>query len=296
MENATPDEKKRLQVYIWKCLGDILEGSANANNSQEKMINYVNIASTLSLQQSYPTYRWLLENISSKFPQDENKYFQAIYIASQFLISLETGFTKESDSVTALDFDNQKSFIVKIGDLEGAVAFIAKNIEQGKGDTITVIDPYFSEYQLSFIYNLNNKLGLIAEPMFRILTAGKNSNNSKLFNSLEGAEINQQVFTDYWKLAISSQEPPATQINVVENLSKNNPSFHDRYIIRGEVGISLSGSINGLGKTKELLLTNMDSNLVDRIVEQHKSYFEINRLLLKQQGKNVDIQSYTLGV
>lgn len=291
LQNASNEEIVTLQGYMWKSIGEILEKSVPANNSIDKLMNYVNLASRLSLRQSYPTYRWALENIVENQPLDVNRqYFEAIQKSGNLLHMIQTKSYIDETLNNNLKVQSDRSIYINKNELNKATTFIADVLENDNSSRIDIIDPYFSELDLGFIYKLINGIHNSDDVEFRFLT----SKNARLFSTRSDDIELDEVFPNYWSAKVSTQEMPSGQIIVVTEQTTNSAVFHDRYIIRGNEGVQIGGSINGLGKDKKLSIIKLDSQQVSEVISNHAHYFSNDVLYYRSKGTKLNIQNYVI--
>lgn len=291
LQTASNEEIVTLQGYMWKSVGEILEKSVTANNPIDKLMNYVNLASRLSLRQSYPTFRWALENIVENQSLDVNKqYFEAIQKSGNLLHMIQTKSYIDETLDNNLKGQSDSSIYINKNELTRAIAFIADVLENDNSSKIDIIDPYFSESDLGFIYNLINGIHNSDDVEFRFLT----SKTNHLFSTRSDDAEPDEVFSNYWTTKVSAQEMPSAQLIVVSTKIKNSTAFHDRYIIRGNEGVQIGGSINGLGKDKKLSIVKLDSQQVADVINNHSHYFSNDILYFKSQGTKLNIQNYVI--
>lgn len=295
LQESSNEEIITLQGYMWKSIGEILEKSVQANNSVNKLMNYVNLASRLSLRQSYPTYRWALENILENSSLEENKhYFEAILKSGSLLHMIQTRSYIDETLNNNLKVQSDRNIYINKNELSKALSFISDVIDNDESSKIDIIDPYFSEFDLGFIYNLMNSIHNSDDVEFRFLT----SQNDNLFSTRSSDAEKDEVFPDYWSTKVSQQEMPNGQLTIVTTkVDSNAPHstvFHDRFIIRGNEGVQIGGSINGLGKEKKLRIVQLDSQEVSEVIANHVHYFTNDVLYFKSQGIKLNIQTFML--
>lgn len=280
------EQVKRLSNVCWKSYGEQLSRSVMARKP-EYLVNYLRIASRLSIDDSYPIYSWFIENANQKSRSNQSTYFDAGYIACRFAL-----LNKQLIGVSAEEIDDYYSqqlenISITEGMLEQAINFIAIKLKRGTPNRITICDPYFDKTDLSFIYSLYEEFD-IDDLEFFILTSNKQLKNNSITDNYK------TEFMDYWKEKISLGNPPYMNFFVANVDSTNDSPFHDRYILSESFGLSLGGSINGLGGKKEININSISEEVRLGREEYYSHYFNNDFRYFRKNNLDVSIQTFSL--
>lgn len=237
----------------WQSYAGLMSGNIKPRRP-DLLKEYLRIASKITIEKAFPIFSYFVENINRKSSEYEIKaIFDASKIAANF--SLANKHHKEKTYNEIEDFHNEHSdvLLVNKGEREESIKFIAVKLmgsDQSQIKKIIIVDPYFEKEDLKFIYSLYQEFDN-DDVEFKILTC----------KSEKGSTKDKESFKDYWKNFVSSQQPPDITVNVVVDESTMGKPFHDRYIIGEYNGLSITGSINGLGKDKELNISLLSETL-----------------------------------
>lgn len=279
------EEAANLGDACWKSYSNLMAGSIAARKPIF-LKKYLQIGSTLSIEQSFPIFSWFLENSNRKSDKSSrNEFFEATYIACKFALTnkqysekslqdIETYFQKESMAVSITEEN-----------VDEAKKFIAEKLSKGTIENIIITDPYFDKDDLKFIFELYQ---LLEEDdlIFSVITGPKRYKNSY------DDEKNDEEFREYWKDKVSSENPPNICVIVATDKVTGDSPFHDRYMISNEHGVSLGGSINGLGKSKEININVLPEDTRRDRAEYFSHYVSNDLFFFKRNSLEVSTKAF----
>ncbi len=233
---------------------------------------FIRIASTLSMKESYPILAWVIENAVKRFATTEQarKYlrpvFDSILLGAELAGRMTVPFTIPSlqfqDRIITIS--NNKSLVLQSGDREKAVQFMKDWFEYQVQEYLKIQDPYFGLNDLEFL-----KLLISVNPNCEVYVLTGLANQEKSSKSLK------EIYRDYWHQNISDQRPPDTEVVIVGNQQGRAP-FHDRWLITKGGGLRLGTSLNSLGR-KVSEISHMSSeevlereHILDKYLIYHK--------------------------
>lgn len=244
----------------------------------EQLKEYIDIGSRLSINKSFPIFSWIIENIQHKNQKVLNEnLFDSIYIGCRFALANKRYSEKSVLEIERYYSTNENEIFITNENPNDAITFISDKLSKTDYENIYVIDPFFDMEDLDFIFELYKLLDN-DNIYFYILTGPERSGSAYEYD-----DKNEEEYSDYWHQNISQEEPPNISVTVASTSNKKSSPFHDRYIISDNIGFRLGGSINGIGKPKELSLSVLseETNL-DR-KELYTSYINNNMFYLKRK-------------
>ncbi len=241
---------------------------------------FIRIASTLSMKESYPILAWTIENAVKRFAKTEmaRKYLRPVFesillgaeLTERMAVPHATSFLQFQDR--KLTVSNNKSLVLQSGDREKAVLFLKDWFEYEVQEYLKIQDPYFSLNDLEFL-----NLLISVNPNCEVYVLTGLSNQEKTSKSLK------ETYHDYWRFNISDQRPPDTEVVIVGN-QHGRPPFHDRWLITKSGGLRLGTSLNSLGrKVSEISRMSPEEvsereSILDQYLIHHKKDSDDGRL------------------
>ena len=265
-----------------------LKSKSSRSKKPDQMLSYLKIASKLPIEESYPIYCWFIENVrQKKSVKEKNGYYDSIYVAARFAL-----INKEFQGATLSEIQDfhrneSDSLSVNEGMRKQAIDFICSKLNKTNPYHITICDPYFDKEDLSFINEVYENLD-IDDLNFKILTS-----DSQLKQTILDGDYGA-AFKDYWKDRVSTDSPPFIDVYVINDRKTNQSPFHDRYIITPDHGLSLGGSINGLGNKKEININEISEEIRAQREEYYSHYFTHDTRYFRKNGLDININSFSL--
>jgi len=237
----------------------MLLGSLNANRIAplrfESIKEYAIIGATQSLSESYPIFSWLIQNTVNKYqdtPQANvflRPLFDATLSGCNLIIAIaEKSTTQLKNAKTSIKKQTNSSILVVDKSPDEAKKILIEWINNNLGDEFFIADAYFGVEELWILQIIK---GVNSDCKVIILTSKEH--NNKLSNP-------ENDYHDYWRLNISDQEPPLTEIVFADMGFKGQSPIHDRWWISGNNGLRLGTSMNGYGgrRISDISILNLD--------------------------------------
>lgn len=276
------DEALKIADACWKTYGGLMCQNVAAKKPT-LLKEYLYIGARLPIEQSFPIFSWFLENSNRKSDKvGLSDFFEATYVACNFALANKQYSEQKLEAIEEYYHENTNTITITDKNLDEASIFISEKFSDKKIEEIIIVDPFFDMDDLDFIYSLYQLLDF-EELYFCVLTSSK-----RLKSSYED-EKNEEEFRAFWRQHISSEDPPNISVTVACDRKTNETPFHDRYIISEECGIQLSGSINGLGKSKDLTMTVLSEDIRSAREIHFKNFINNNMFYFKRHNIEVNI-------
>jgi hypothetical protein len=255
--------------------------------------NYLKIASRLPISQAYPILAWIIQNgvkRLSKTDQAETHLlplFDAIVLGAELAGRIVTKSLDRSRSVKTYANSNlnesKHTIIVTSGERDKVVEIIRNWLAGTVGDYLKISDPYFGIHDLEVLRLLRS---IKPSCSVHILTSKKQQMNDSLATPWEDS------YRMHWRLNISDQDPPNTEIVIVGTQGNGASPIHDRWWITNNGGLIMGTSYNALGITKssELRITSpFEAEQREREVDKF-----LNRQVREFNSERLFYSSFTL--
>lgn len=302
LRQSTIDNKKIKELELdsyqyvdasWRLLGSLNAERMGTVLSLEESVDFLNVASKLSFTKAYPIYCWIIENSnlkkesSKKFQNDKtiglNRYiFDYLLISAKFALSINSQNKMKLGNVDYSDILSTKnSIVIRPGERDKAIEYIKAWCEEFAEDFIKISDPYFCIKELEFIQILRI---LKPELRFDILTSKKQQSQEGIKSDFE------DYYLDYWKIHITDQSPPETNITIAGTRSTGESPVHDRWILSKNSGLRVGTSLNSLG-SKESDISILTSEEVKARSIEIDGYISTTNKVFKGEKLKFDVFS-----
>ncbi len=275
----------------WSLLGGLNSGRV-ATVKATTTIPYVQMAGFRSLSDMYPVLAWVIENSVQR--HDDTPYgvthlvdlFTTTTFAcdlSMRLIIRASGLQQELSSLRRPLTDSGEGLVVHAGEREKMTAFLRGWLTTHRPEYLKICDPYFTLADLDL-------LTLIQEsaPACRIqlLISEKKQKEAGV------AEPFEDAYRKYWRLHVSDQDPPDTDITIVSVTGTGDSPIHDRWIVGNGRGLRLGSSFSGLGRNKLSEVSVLERSVAvdrEREIDQY-----LTRQLREVLGKRIKYGVFSL--
>jgi hypothetical protein len=211
--------------------------------------DFIVAAAKRPLHQTYPIFVWAIENANRRYAStDQAKiYLRPIFRSTLLGVELAGKMAMRSSAQVRRAMDNVTqlteipSIIIPAGNREMALQVLLNWFEQKVRDYLIICDPFFGPPDLEVLKLLD---AVNPECKVQILTSKKHQLSLGLPQPWE------DVYRDYWRLRVSDQQPPSTEIVVVGTQRGHESPVHDRWWLTVEGGLRVGTSFNSLGITK----------------------------------------------
>lgn len=238
--------------------------------------NHLRIASQLTLTQAYPIVAWIIENAVKRLSKTDQAgtqllpIFDATYLGAELAGRIATKSFERSKTVKthALGAEgSSETIVIRAGEREKALDVIKQWLSTHLKEYLKICDPYFGIYDLEILRIIRS---INPSCSVSVLTSRRQQLNDNLVTPWEDA------YQSHWRLNVSDQDPPYTQIMMVGTQSKGSLPIHDRWWITHGSGLCTGTSFNSLGINKSSDLRIMSAS------EAESREREIDRFLLRQ--------------
>ena len=172
--------------------------------------------------------------------------------------------------------------LAKPGSRQAIVDQVSHWLQASSGDTVTVVDPYFSPGDLEWI-----KIIRLAKPNCQItVLTGRNSQPPVPL----GSDLLDLYLNEWARL--SDQKPPWTKIVVVGGESSKKSPIHDRWILTSKGGLGIGTSLNSIGISKDSAVSPLSDSGFSEIAERIDEYLSGRKL--EHNGERLRVISFWL--
>ncbi len=248
--NDLPEEElSDLPEASWRLLASLnADRVATVDNGRVRAI--LRKGSDSSLSEAYPILSWAIANNRSRYSATDQA---STLVASAFHSAVECArlalrvaahrvernrVLKKAIISTAI----QDSIIVGVGHREEGKAFLQAWLAKEPYQYLKICDPYFGPDDLEVL-----KIILAVQPnmIVQILTSYKHQKQVMRSASFDS------TYHEAWRMIVSDQSPPDTEIFIVGTQTTGALPIHDRWWITDKAGIRLGSSYNSLGLTQD---------------------------------------------
>jgi hypothetical protein len=286
-ENKNASTEESLPRIAWMLLS-ALNADRIRTFHLEEMRPYIETASTLPIQKSYPIFAWIVQNAIKRFSHTDQarsvikNMFNALMTSTelsgriaksssdQMMLSLSQSITVEKDD----------SVIIRAGERAKALSIIRNWVENDVKEYIKINDPYFSLADLELLL-----LVMEIKPSCKTYIS-----TSKKQQEQDGVQAPwEDAYRSYWKLKLSDQFPPECDIIIVGSEKTGEHPIHDRWWVTDGSGFRMGTSFKSLGIGKDSELSILTPN------EAQSREAEIDRFLVRRlREHNGERLAYTL--
>jgi hypothetical protein len=231
----------------------MLLGSLNAGRAEalhlDRTRHVPQLAAMMPVSDSYPLLAWMIENAARRLATADQTatfirpIFEATLIGTELAARLASRAAlslrqAKDHALSRLDGD---AVIVRSGDREAALQFLRDWFESCVAEYLKICDPYFGPEELTILQVLASAK---PECKVQILTSSRHQERLGIQKPWD------EAYRRHWRLRVSQQDPPDTEVVIVGMESAGEPPIHDRWCLTLGGGINLGTSLNSLGLTK----------------------------------------------
>ncbi|MDC7767147.1 hypothetical protein POL82_27070 (plasmid) [Priestia aryabhattai] len=269
------DQKSILSEAAWRLLG-----SLNANRVETLNLESIRVhlrsAADLPFSESFSIISWVIENVVKRYFKGKNavNYIRPMFEST--INGVDTILKLSGRNITQIknlkrNMQHQKidSFVVKPGKREEVLEFLGGWFKENIKDYLKICDPYFGPQDLEVL-----KILLSVKPQCKveILTSKQHQDKQKFNTTLD------EAYRNYWKMNISDQQPPKTDIVIVGTTSGGQLPIHDRWWITKGGGLRIGTSFNSIGISRESEISVLvESEATEREAEVDKYLYFTER-------------------
>jgi len=251
----------------------------------------IQIAASFSLREGYPILAWAIENIIRKYakgPHSSNfvvPMFSAAVMGAQLVMRIAGQSSDQLAKVlkSIAPSSETSGIFVNSRGRESAIQYIADWLSQQKINRIKICDPYFGPDDLEAVRLIQS-----ANPSCKImiLTSKRHHRDSPVATPWDA------TYKQGWRLQVSDQVPPDTEIVIAGTASEGLLPIHDRWWICEDAGLRFGASFNGLGRNKASEISVMNKEELSFCETEVDKY--LNREVKVFNGERMEYQLFTL--
>ncbi len=257
----------------------------------EHIRNVIDFAARMPLMRSYSLMAWAIEHAAYRFATDTEArarlapLFDSAVIAANLALELGTHAANRARRAQnySLGSPTTATGLIRAGDRDGAIRFIRAWFEENVHEYAKIADPYFGLEELNWVRILAE---FVPGCRVQILTSRKAQQDNGVQTPWEDS------YNLHWKLRISEQEPPDTEIVVAGRKPRGDSPIHDRFIITKGSGLAIGTSLHDLGITKDAKITILSAEEaadVERDIDQC-----LNLQLRMHRGEKIQYSRFNL--
>jgi hypothetical protein len=175
------------------------------------------------------------------------------------------------------------SDLIRAGQRDLVVSRLRHWIEEKVQDYLVISDPFFGPEDLDVL-----KLVLSVKPAIkvRILTSTKHQLQEQVAQPYNASYLN------YWRSAISAQDPPDTEITIVGTKVTQSSPIHDRWWLTKSAGLRMGTSYRSLGVAREAELSELSPETAAAFENEVNRY--LRREVREHSGEKLSYSAFTL--
>ncbi len=253
--NGRLKREPRLPDAAWLKLGSLNADSTLCRLPQD-IAPLAEAAASFPITQAYPIMAWVIENSVVRYGGGAHAASRLMPVFDATLLTSELAQRLGNRSVVHVEVGQQVMSamegtnvrIVGPGGREEAFEFMLAWIEQFGRDIVKIIDPFFSVGDLRF---LNQIKSVRPDLRIEVLTSKKQQNQERLQPTF------QEAFTHHWRINVSQDPAPETEIWIAGVGDAGAPLIHDRWLLTRGGGMNIGTSLNSIGVSSESKLSVM---------------------------------------
>jgi hypothetical protein len=277
-------EDPNLPKILWGSLG-LLNGDQLTPKDAGELRSDVIASGRIPISESFPMVIWVVANYVARYSKTDNALralrplFESLILTARLtarLVAREDIGTFSKGGHIILS--PRPGVLPRVGDRDDGEELLREWISSNVSELLTIADPFFQMEDLDVV-----KWVMERAPSVRvvILTSPKNKQSN--------ASV-EEAWRTYWRLNLSSADPPDTEVVMVTNRLSKSP-LHDRWWLSKRHGLRIGTSFGGLGKrwAEISYLSEDDKLLRDKIIEKI-----LTRKELDENGGRYIYSSFTL--
>jgi hypothetical protein len=270
------NDKKKEENYpkvAWMLLSS-LNADRISTLHMESLRSYIEIASKLPMQESYPIFAWVIQNLVKRFNNTDqaNSIIRNMFNALMTATELSGRISRcSSDRIKrtvsqVIRTDKENVNIIRAGERDKAILILREWFENEVRDYLKINDPYFCISDLEVLLLL-----MEVNPSCKVYisTSKKQQIDEKITIPWD------ETYRSYWKLNLSDQNPPDCDIVIVGGKNNEHPT-HDRWWVTKGSGFRIGTSYRSLGIGKDSEISKLSA------IEAGEIEIEIDRFLINR--------------
>ncbi len=268
--NVGPEKIQEYAEAAWLNLSQLNANRLSLRKDIE-FLPYMRLATGRSIAESFPIYAWEITNwsrrqcASSIVDKSANRLPIALLDAADFIARVASASHEREMAIVPTGGING---IERPGRLFGdsqrseALQFIGDWITGSAPQRLVICDPYFSLEDLSLLQLIKDASRSTSVIIFA----------HREFLSGDGQAIDDSVFLTHWRLQVSEEAPPDTELVLIATGSKGGFPVHDRWLLGPRSGMRLGTSFHSLGVGKISEISEMDADATENAMATLRPY------------------------
>jgi len=267
-------------------LGSLIAGRIDTRHTDE-MREYLNDAASLPLPEGYPILAWIIENAIRRVGRSDSAgktlvpMFEGSIRAAELAERIASRWCKRNVTLpTGEILDDGSSTIVKRGERDKALAFIADWCEHYVGEYLIICDPYFRPEDLEAVMiakraGVGCRVWLVTSRLaHKVIEAGW-----------------EDRYRQAWARSYD-QPPPDVDVTIVGGEKNGKMPIHDRWWLTRRSGLRCGSSFNALGLEKACEISIMSEQ--EAAVAEREVKRLIGREIRESEGERLLYTGFTL--
>ncbi len=270
-------------------------GALNAGKvptvSLEHSRKYISQASKYPTREAHPLHAWLVENAVKAYENKEQArailrpLFEATIEATELtaLIAARASGQLEESIHHASAATSEDETVIRAGERDKALKILSDWVRNSAQEYIKLTEPFFGPEDLVVLRLIKE-----ANPDCRveILTSKKHQTDRHIATPWSAA------YKTYWRMHISDQSAPQTDIVIVGIASSGDSPVHDRWWLTKGGGLRLGTSFNSLGISKLSDISVLSESAAYEREQEVDQY--LKRTTREYNGEKLDYELFTM--
>jgi hypothetical protein len=281
-------EKPNAPQAAWRNLGG-LNTTRVAPLHFDHTIEWIELSSGLPLEKAYPIWAWVIENAVRRYSKTDaaKTHLRPIFEATlqggamcEKIAARSSTMIKRTTTMITTSSKVQ-STLIRAGEREKALEFLTDWFANGVHEYLKICDPYFGLDDLPLLQLLKS-----ANPTCRVQILTSKEHNKKV------PQPQDEAYLAHWRLKVSDQDPPETEIVIAGIEESGKSPIHDRWWLTSGGGVRVGTSYNSLGLTRDSeisILSPEEAEMREIEVDQC-----LRRVKREHEGKKVQYSLFTL--
>jgi hypothetical protein len=280
IENSDILKSKKYSENDFSKVAWMLLAALNADRIKtfhmEELRPYIEIASSLPVNQSYPIFAWLIQNTVKRFSNTDQartiirNMYNSLMIATELSgrIGKCSSIQNKKSVMRESNNSSDNTIIIRAGERDKAITFVKQWIEKDVNEFLKINDPYFCIADLDLLLLIKE-----IKPNCKVFIS-----TSKKAQEQEQLPFPwEEEYRSYWRLKLSDQDPPDCEIVIISIDNTGEHPIHDRWWITNGSGFRMGTSYKSLGVGKDSEISKLSIRQVEEI-EMEIDRFLINRI------------------
>lgn len=268
-----------------------LLGSLNAKRVSpirfEAIRDYAKVGSNLPLSQAFPIYSWLIQNGIMMYKSTSNAgehlrpVFEATLTGCNLIVSIAQKSTAQIKIAKAsTKNDSKHSALIVDMESDEAKNILSSWLKANVREELYIADGYFGMQDLWVLQVVKS-----VNPNCKVYILTSKDHNKDLVSP-------EDEYLEYWRVNISDQEIPQTEVFVVSTTTSGKSPIHDRWWISNKTGIGVGASINGLGGARISEIRDLTADEAEEREEIIKRF--VLHKVREYKGNKIRYLSFTM--